>query len=235
MNTHLEPQIRHSGVTNLANRPTITYDSLLAVANLDVQSAALRINRGAPNNVEEVVLESNVSQEDSPFAPPKASLKTGEEEAYDVGTIFTLKGRFGRVDYIVYSIGMTLIVSLLSGLLAMLLMPVSPQIAGFGNLVMMIPVMVLSVVFMIRRLHDMNWRGWWVFTVFIPLLNIIPVFMLMFMRGTDGENRYGLPRPPPSTFKIVIALILPAVFIVGILAAIAIPAYQDYLLRAQGG
>jgi len=37
MNTHLEPQIRHSGVTNLANRPAITYDSRLAVANLDVQ------------------------------------------------------------------------------------------------------------------------------------------------------------------------------------------------------
>ncbi len=34
MNTHLEPQIRHSGVTNLANRPAITYDSRLAVANL---------------------------------------------------------------------------------------------------------------------------------------------------------------------------------------------------------
>lgn len=47
MNTHLEPQIRHSGVTNLANRPAITYDLRLAVTHLYVQSAALRINRGA--------------------------------------------------------------------------------------------------------------------------------------------------------------------------------------------
>jgi len=47
MNTHLEPQIRHSGVTNLGNRPAITCNLCLAVTNLDAQSAVPRINRAA--------------------------------------------------------------------------------------------------------------------------------------------------------------------------------------------
>ena len=47
MNTHLEPQIRHSGVTTLGNRPAITCNLRLAVTNLDAQSAVPRINRDA--------------------------------------------------------------------------------------------------------------------------------------------------------------------------------------------
>ncbi len=40
LNIHFEPQIHHSGVANLANSPAISYDSHLAVANLDIQFAA---------------------------------------------------------------------------------------------------------------------------------------------------------------------------------------------------
>ncbi len=180
-------------------------------------------------------MESNDNQVESPFATPKASLQNNETMEFDTGSIFSPRGRLARVDYIIYSIGMTLIVSFAGGLLAGLLAPVSPMIAGFGNMVLMIPMLVLSVVFMIRRFHDLNWRGWWSVLAFIPLANIIMIFILMCARGTEGENSYGLPRPPPSTFKIVVALILPAVFIIGILAAIAVPAYQEYLVRAQGG
>lgn len=190
-------------------------------------------------------MESNTTGVESPFATPKASLQDSEMVEYDTGSVFSPRGRLGRIDYIIYSFGVTLVAALIGALLAGLTVatvssmssesPVSSMVAGLANLLISIPVLILSIVFAIRRFHDLNWRGWWSVLVFIPLANIIVAFILMCVRGTEGENNYGLPRPPPSTFKIVVALILPTVFVIGILAAIAIPAYQGYLAGAQVG
>jgi hypothetical protein len=56
--------------------------------------------------------------------------------------------------------------------------------------------------------------------------------VLLIMPGTPGANRFGDPPPPNTAGVILLALILPAVFIIGFIAAIAIPAYQDYVGRA---
>jgi hypothetical protein len=66
-------------------------------------------------------------------------------------------------------------------------------------------------------------------------LLIVPLAPLAFWiaRGSDGPNRFGNPPPPNSTGAVMLALILPLVFVVGILAAIAVPAYHDYVKRAQ--
>ncbi|KQT52401.1 MULTISPECIES: DUF805 domain-containing protein [unclassified Aureimonas] len=41
----------------------------------------------------------------------------------------------------------------------------------------------------VRRLHDIDWSGWWI------VLNLIGVgFILALFRGTDGPNRFG-PEP----------------------------------------
>ena len=57
--------------------------------------------------------------------------------------------------------------------------------------------------------------------------------MFWFIPGTSGSNRFGAPPPPNSTGVILLALILPIIFVIGIVAAIAIPAYQDYATRAR--
>lgn len=36
----------------------------------------------------------------------------------------------------------------------------------------------------VRRLHDVDWRGWW---VLFPVINVV----LTFFPGTQGENRFG--------------------------------------------
>jgi type IV pilus assembly protein PilA len=75
----------------------------------------------------------------------------------------------------------------------------------------------------------MNVTGWLTLIALIPLAALV----FWFVPGTRGENKYG-PRPPPNTTGVyVLACLLPFVMIVGILAAIAIPAYQDYTIRAQ--
>jgi hypothetical protein len=90
-------------------------------------------------------------------------------------------------------------------------------------------VVVISVLLTIQRCHDMNMSGW------LSLLLIVPLAPLVFwiVPGTQGANRFGNPPPPNSTGAVVLALILPVLFVVGILAAIAIPAYVDYQKRAQ--
>jgi type IV pilus assembly protein PilA len=65
--------------------------------------------------------------------------------------------------------------------------------------------------------------------MFVPLVNML----FWFVPGTAGENRFGKRTPPNTIGVILLACILPVVFVLGILAAIAIPAYQDYTLRAQ--
>jgi type IV pilus assembly protein PilA len=75
----------------------------------------------------------------------------------------------------------------------------------------------------------MNVTGW------LSLIWLIPFGVLVFwlVPGTTGENTYGKPPPPNTAGVIVLACILPFVAVFGILAAIAIPAYQDYTIRAQ--
>jgi len=51
----------------------------------------------------------------------------------------------------------------------------------------------LSVVIsaMVRRFHDFNWGGLSIFLLFIPLINIVIVFVLLLRSGTQGTNDYG--------------------------------------------
>jgi len=43
----------------------------------------------------------------------------------------------------------------------------------------------------IRRLHDINWSGLWYLAFFVPVLNLFPMFGVMFADGSPGPNRFG--------------------------------------------
>jgi uncharacterized membrane protein YhaH (DUF805 family) len=43
----------------------------------------------------------------------------------------------------------------------------------------------------VRRLHDSNLSGYFYLTQLIPFIGIAIFLMLMFIKGTDGPNRYG--------------------------------------------
>src|SRR5574339_394126 len=81
----------------------------------------------------------------------------------------------------------------------------------------------------IQRSHDMNVTGWLSLIVLVPFGTLV----FLFAPGTRGENNYGLRPPPNGVGVILLACLLPLFFVGGILAAIAIPAYQDYTIRAQ--
>ncbi|MDE2422518.1 MAG: DUF805 domain-containing protein [Gammaproteobacteria bacterium] len=131
-------------------------------------------------------------------------------------------------------------------------------LAGF---LLFIPMIYIMIVFQIRRLHDVNRTGWWsvlpiadniVMQVFTHLfqnisfnmviigiafvINIIFTLYLMFAKGTDGANNYGEQRATPSWEKVagwIYVALVPTAFVLGIVAAITIPAYQSYVKREQ--
>ncbi len=79
------------------------------------------------------------------------------------------------------------------------------------------------------KAHDFNTTGWISILSFIPFVNLI----FWFIPDTDGENEYGLKTPPNGAGTVIVALIVPLIAVVGILAAIALPAYSDYVKRAK--
>ena len=83
----------------------------------------------------------------------------------------------------------------------------------------------------IDPLFHFNTSGWLSLLMMVPLVNLI----FWFIPGSDGPNRYGPPTPPNGAAVIVGAIAVPVVLIgfVGILAAVAIPAYGDYTHRAR--
>ena len=43
----------------------------------------------------------------------------------------------------------------------------------------------------IRRLHDIDRTGWWIFIWFIPIVGWIILIIWYCTKGTDGPNRFG--------------------------------------------
>lgn len=150
-------------------------------------------------------------------------------------------GRFGRLSYLGWNMLMTFSLLIIIGMIAAfspgLLMDssalagssmVAAVLIGFAYLVML----YLSFVFTIRRLHDRNHTGWLSLLILIPLVNLIFILYLIFAKGDDRPNQYG-PRRSTRTWEKVLGWLYFLIFPLAILAAIALPAYQDYVTQAQ--
>ena len=157
----------------------------------------------------------------NPYASPSTLNVTGADE-YDEVKIFSVSGRIGRVRYIGYSVGLSILIMLVGGMLGAVSF-------GIGLVVAYIAVLVISIMLTIQRCHDFNTSGWLSILFFIPLVN----FIFWFIPGTDGANNYGNKTPPNTTMVILLAFIVPVIFVIGILAAIAIPQYAKYVERAK--
>ena len=58
------------------------------------------------------------------------------------------------------------------------------------NTVFSLAMLIPSVAVYIRRLHDVNRSGWWIF-VALTIVGIIPLIIWLFSKGTDGPNNFG--------------------------------------------
>ncbi|XHS77905.1 DUF805 domain-containing protein [Burkholderiaceae bacterium UC74_6] len=152
------------------------------------------------------------------YAAPTAEVADMGTSATGELNMFSSEGRIGRLRFLAYSTGSAFLAKLLAAFLG----PVSIIIA--------IVYLWFAVITGIKRCHDTGASGWWSILTIIPLVS----FIWAFIPGDKGENRFG-PPPPPNTLGVrILGLILPAVFIIGIVAAIAIPQYKAYTDKARG-
>ena len=165
----------------------------------------------------------------NPYQSPVQNLETNQPVQYSEIKKFSAQGRIGRVRFIAYSVGYGFLLNIAVALLTVvqLKMPegTGDAIMGLGMLVIYVAFLVVLILLSIQRVHDFNASGWLSIIMLIPLVN----FLLWFIPGTDTANDYGNPTPG----VILMAFIIPIIAVIGILAAIAIPAYQEYIQAAQ--
>lgn len=166
------------------------------------------------------------------YQAPQSQVDMSEPEVFSKPRIFGVSGRLGRIRYIAYSFGITFLWVMLVGILMAIAIPAfgaQNQVVMF-TLVSLYYLGIFIYMFMvtIQRCHDFNVSGWLSLVVLIPLAGLI----FWFIPGTKGPNNFGNPPPPNHAGLIITGLILPIVLI-GVLAAIAIPAYQGYVEKAQ--
>lgn len=77
-------------------------------------------------------------------------------------------------------------------------------LSGLYSLAVFIPGLAVSV----RRLHDTDHSGWWMFIALVPCVGAIVLLVFLLTDSTPGQNQYGpSPKepewttpPPPPTF-----------------------------------
>ena len=160
----------------------------------------------------------------NPYGAPRAAVDDAPEQ-YQPVRVFAVSGRIGRARFILYTMGLPLLIMFVVGLVGALLGPAGVALMAIG----WVAVVVLSLMLSVQRCHDFNATGWLAIAFLIPLVNLI----FWFMPGTDGPNRFGAKTSPNSTGVLIGVWIVPAIFVIGIIAAVSIPAYQGYVKRAQ--
>ena len=75
--------------------------------------------------------------------------------------------------------------------------PALPLIPLVGLVMFTYFVLVESVA--VRRLHDFNAGGYLALLLFIPYINFILLLLLILIKGSQGDNKYG---PPNTQFSL---------------------------------
>lgn len=169
----------------------------------------------------------------NPYQVPRSNVDRHGQEEYSTVSAFSVSGRLGRIRYLTYSMGYTLlflvVISILSG--GMAAAGIAPDGGAFMALlgIAYVAMIVFSFMLTIQRAHDFDKSGWWSLLMLVPLVSLI----FLFLPGTDGENRYGKKTPPNRNGAVILMVGVLMLAVIGILAAIAIPAYQSYVNKVQ--
>lgn len=170
----------------------------------------------------------------NPYQTPTGQLTT-DDQAYGEVKFFSPSSRINRLRYWAHSMVFTFAMLGVFAIIGALGALVSTYVAIGLGVIAYIAMVVFSFILIIQRLHDLNKTGWMSLLSIIPFANIYLFVLLIFFKGTEGRNDYGLQTPPNKTWHWIMAFSFPVLMgLIGILAAIALPAYQNYVERAQG-
>jgi uncharacterized membrane protein YhaH (DUF805 family) len=167
-----------------------------------------------------------MSDNNNPYQSPGAEVADINQEYSDLW-IFTTEGRLGRLRYLTYSFALSIAMNLIVGVTAALAAALPQDIGFIISMIIMIVtyvmVIVTAVFIMIKRFHDLNRSGWLSLLMLIPLINLIVGLLLLFAPGKPEVNNYGPPPPPNSRGLVIASVLIIGIFVLGIVAAIALP------------
>ncbi|MET1077213.1 MAG: DUF805 domain-containing protein [Pseudomonas sp.] len=167
----------------------------------------------------------------SPYTPPQADVAEPQAE-FGTLKVLGVQGRIGRVRYLAWSMGMLLACVPVFGIAAASMM--LSDTLGFALIGLTVLFMAMvSICIGVQRLHDMGLSGWLWLLNFVPFVGSIFALVMLFAPGSSGANNYGPPPPPNGRGVVALAWAMLLVPLIGILAAIALPAYQDYINRTE--
>lgn len=106
------------------------------------------------------------------------------------------KGRARRKEYWMFTLWI-IIVAIIAAIIDVALgFPEGGPFVLILSLVSILPSLGLTV----RRLHDINYSGWWYFINFIPLIGGLILLFLTIKKGDKGPNQYG---PDPKADETI--------------------------------
>ena len=107
-------------------------------------------------------------------------------------------GRSRRKEYWMFFL-LCLVVALVIGFVEGLL-GLNGMIGPYGPIstLFLLAILIPSIAVGIRRLHDTDRSGWWIFISLIPLIGSIVLLVFEVLPGTPGSNRFG-PDPKAAT------------------------------------
>jgi len=97
------------------------------------------------------------------------------------------KGRASRSEYWYWTLFLVL-VNVALQIVGNSAPDVARTISTLWSLVIFLPALAVCV----RRLHDIDYSGWWYLLIFLPIIGWIILLAWYVRRGTEGENRFGL-------------------------------------------
>jgi uncharacterized membrane protein YhaH (DUF805 family) len=170
-------------------RPWLVFGA--AVAGITFYALRLLITRPAASTGNYVPIgDGESSYRGRTEVPMNAS--SGRFQAWvmlAVSFFFSFRGRIGC------SIYWLILVSYLASLWVMV--AVSDRLAAdIGSLValaVIIPFGISYVSACVRRLHDLNYSGWWTFLLLTPLIGGFGILYLGIKHGDKAANRFGAP------------------------------------------
>ena len=167
-----------------------------------------------------------VSAAATPYATPKAAVAETLPEFGELKA-FTTDGRIGRLRYLAWSMVLMLACLPLFGI-AGGFFAASEILGGLLMVVVGIAVAVVGIMFGVQRLHDIGWSGWLLLVTLVPIVGGVFSLLMFIIPGSTAANRFGPPPPPNSRAVKILALLWVAIIVIGIVAAIALPAYMGY-------
>ncbi|WP_345229517.1 DUF805 domain-containing protein [[Roseibacterium] beibuensis] len=70
---------------------------------------------------------------------------------------------------------------------------IDTAVLGFPalSLIWMLGLILPGIAVSVRRMHDLDKSGWWIFIILIPIVGVILYIYWFVQRGTVGPNRFG--------------------------------------------